>query len=459
MNFKNLDLLTLLISLFILNGCKDPSTIGLDINDDLAVQSNVYIDSTLTTKLIKDDVIITNYQTFSPMGYFKDPLFGTTEAVLSFALTLPSSAINFDKSAQLDSAILVLPFAGFYGDSLNTNYTVNVNELVELSYDPNSMPIIYNTKAFSTKPPLLGEKNFKPNIKDSIIIQDIIVGKKDLEKKVPAQLRIKLDETFINNVILKADIAKFKNNTIFTNYLKGLQVRLNKATTTNNGGIFLFNTSTPNAARLDIFFKETKSEGKIDTLQKSFLIQGNQGFASSQIEWNYSGTPVETAFSIENSEKNYLKSLAGTKIKISFPNLNKIKNLGKNILVNKAELIIPVDELSQAPYHPLQQISIYKLDIANRPQYVPDENQSDPRYIGAGYVGGFYNATQKLYTFNLTGYVQDLLDKKIPNYGTYLSAMNSFDGKNTTSRIKRTVVGGGVGKHKMKLKIFYTIHN
>lgn len=459
MNFKSLDLLTLLISLFILNGCKDPSTIGLDINDDLAVNSELYIDSTITTKLIKEDSVISNFQLYNVMGYFKDPAFGTTEAYLSAALTLgSSSSLKFDSSALLDSAVLVLPFAGFYGDSLNTQFTVNVKELNENLYQPGGMPTIYNTKSFAVKPLLIGEKTIKANIKDSIIIQDIRTGKPDTVKKVIPQLRIKLNDAYATNVFLKADSSKFKNNIAFTNYFKGLQVSLNKLSTTNNGGLFLFNTSTTNAARLDLFYTSKKGD-KTDTLQKSFLIEGNQGFSTSKIHWNYAGAPVESEFTKSNSDKLFLKSLAGTKTKISFPNLKNIKTLGKKVIVNRAELVIQVDNLSQAPYLSLPQLNIYKLDIANRPQLVADENPSDARYIGAGYIGGFLNTNKKIYTFNLTGYIQDIIDEKNQDYGTFISAFNSFDNKNYTSRIQRTIAGGGLGNNKMRLKIFYTIHN
>lgn len=459
MIFKKAGLLTLLISLFIFNACKKPTTIGLNVDDDLALNSQVFIDSALETQLLKEDSIPTNNQTNNPVGFFKDPVFGNTQADIAAALTLPSgSTAKFDASAVLDSAILVLPFAGFYGDSINTQYKIDVKELSEPIYESNGSALYFNTKQWAHKSNLLGSSNLftVTQIKKELTIADILVGKKDALKKVIPQLRIKLDAATITNLFLKADSATLSSNINFTNYFKGLHISLNKEATTNNGGIFLFNTLTAGAARLDIFYNETKA-AKIDTLIKSFSLAGNQGNVASHINWDYTGTILATEIGKTDSENLYLKGLAGTKIKVSFPKskLQNIKNLGKQIAVNKAQLIIKVVDGSQIPYAPLPLLKAYRWDIANRPQLLPDESQNDPRNIGAGFVGGFFSSNTKNYVFNITAYIQDLLSGN-PDYGTFISAISYVDAKNNASNIGRSIIGGGKGSYKMQLKVFYT---
>lgn len=459
MTFKKAGLLTMLISLFIFNACKKPTTIGLNVDEDLALNSQVFIDSTLETQLLKEDSIPTNNQTNNPLGYFKDPVFGNTQADIAAALTLPSgSTVKFDASAVLDSAILVLPFAGFYGDSVNTNYKVDVQELNEPLYESSGTPFYFNTKQWAHKTNLLGSSNIfsVADVKNSLTIADIIVGKKDTVKKVIPQLRIKLDAATITNLFLKADSATLSNNINFTNYFKGLYISLDKLATTNNGGLFLFNTSASGAARLDIFYKETKAS-KVDTLLKSFALAGNQGNVASHIKWDYSGTVLATEIGKTNSEKLYLKGLAGTKIKVPFPKqkLENIKKLGKQIAINKAQLIIKVVDGTQTPYAPLPLLKAYQWDIANRPQLLPDESQNDPRNIGAGFIGGNYNSTSKTYVFNVTAYIQDLLSGK-PDYGTFISALSYVDAKGNASNIGRSIIGGGTGNYKIQLKVYYT---
>ncbi|TAF43417.1 MAG: DUF4270 domain-containing protein [Sphingobacteriales bacterium] len=456
MTIKNSSLLTMLISFFVFYSCKKNSTIGLDLENDIALNSLVVFDSTLTTQLVKEDSITTNYQTLNPLGYFTDPVFGTTEANIAAAITLPNNTgFTFNKSATLDSAVLVMPFAGFYGDSLNTTYKVQVQQLNENLYEEGSTPFYYNTKTWMHKNDILGFKTFKPNIKDSVTIANIRTGKPDTLKRVPAQLRITLDASTITNLILKADSAALSTNNQFSNYFKGLFISMDKAATSNNGGLFLLNTSTNNAATVDIFYKETKN-AKTDTLQKSFTLSGNQGYVASQIKWDYTGKVIANEIGKVNSDNLYLKGLSGTKVKVTFPNIKNIKLLGNQVLVNRAQLIIKVVNGTQTPYAPMPLLKAYKLDIANRPQLLPDENPSDPRNLGPGYIGGLFNKANNEYVFNVTGYVQDLLSNK-PDYGTFISTINyAIDQRTNAATVRRAIVGGGVGDYKMKLKVFYT---
>lgn len=459
MTIKKASLLTLLISSFIFYSCKKATTIGLDLDADAALNSLVAYDSTLFTQLVKEDSISTNYQNLNPLGFFTDPVFGKTEANIAAALTLPgNTGLTFDKSAVLDSAILVLPFAGFYGDSLNTTYKVQVQQLSENLYEDGNVPLYYNTKKWSHNSNIIGSASFKANIKDSsITIQNIRVGKPDTLKRVPAQLRIKLNVATMSNLFLKADSATLSTNNRFNDYFKGLYLTIDKAATSNNGGLFLFNTTT-NAATVDFFYKETKNT-KIDTLQKSFSLAGNQGLVASEIKWDYTGTAVASQIGkpiTEQYEQLYIKGFSGTKVKITFPNIKNLKLLGTQVLVNRAQLIIKVIEGTQTPYTPLPLLKAYKLDIANRPQLLPDENPNDPRNLGPGYIGGLFNKNNNEYVFNITGYIQDLLKNKT-DYGTYITAINYANNqRSNASTLKRAIVGGGSGNYKMKLKVFYT---
>ena len=457
MIFKKAGLLTMLISLFIFNGCKNPTTIGLDVAPDLALNSKITYDSSIVTNLLKEDSISTNYQTNNPLGFFKDPEFGTTEANIAAALTLPNNTgLTFDNSATLDSAVLVLPFSGFYGDSINTQFKVDVKELDEKIYQDEAIPNYYNTKQWAHKSTVIGSSTtFGANIKDSITIADIRVGKSDTVKRVIPQLRIKLDNATITQLFLDADSAKLSTNNQFNNYFKGLYISMNKAFLTNNGGIFLFNASSVGSARVDLFYKETKTAGKTDTLHKSFALAGNLGHVVSPITWDYSGTNVATELAKGNSDKIYLKGLGGTKVKVFFPNLKNINALGSKIIINKAQLIVRVIDGSQTPYKPIPLIKSYRWDIANRPQLLPDESANDPRNIGAGFIGGLYNSNNKSYVFNITAYVQDLLIGK-SDYGTFISAINFTDPKSQASSLGRSVLGGGSGNYKMLLKVYYT---
>lgn len=454
----------MLVSLFILGGCKNPSGIGLNVNPNTDINTILVDTSTVITQLQKIDSVRSNFNPTSVLGYFKDPIFGATTANMAVALTLPSSNYSFGTNPTLDSAVLVLPFKGFYGDSTNTNYAVEVRQLNEEVFNQTSKSY-YNNKRWNANATIIGSANFSAAYKDSIILQDIVVGKKDTIKKVPAQLRIKLDSTFITKNFLKLDSLKKISNKTFNDYFKGLYISLNKSKITNNGGIFTFNTGTSGASKLQLFYKSKSLKGTIDTLTTSFNIDGASGFAATELNWDLSGTEVETA--LQNTTNNntlYLNGLSGTQVKLDFPYIKKIKSLGTNVAINRAELELKVVDGTNTPYVPIKQLKIFRWDIAHRPKFIPDEDPSDARYIGAGYIGGYYNSVTKSYLFNLTGYIQDLMSGRTQNYGTFITTSNtSTQGGYGTEltfdpfTLGRAVIGGANhSTYKARLKIYYT---
>ncbi|MRX47409.1 DUF4270 domain-containing protein [Pedobacter puniceum] len=459
MRFKNLGLLTLLISLFILGACQDPSTIGLDVNPDLLLNAKVVDTSTIHTKLVREDEIITNQNNKNVLGYLDDPQFGKTTANLALALTLPTVNVSFGTNPIIDSAVLVLPYGGaHYGDSIN--YTAQVRQLDELLYFEDGRTFKSN-KIWLRKTDIVGSKVFKPSYKDSIIIKDIRVGRADTVKKVIPQLRIPLNNTFINTQIINAGTANLASNKAFADYFKGLHVSLDQTSiAANKGALMLFNTtgSGENGARVDIFYRTTNTNGGTDTTSQSFPINGTFGSAATELAWNFSGTPVATALSSTavSNPVLYLKSLAGTKVRVKFPYITRLKSLGRNIVINKAELIFTIENGSDAPLKPIPLIRIHKWDIADQPQFLPDENAS-LNTLGIGFVDGFYNTTSKTYRLNVTTHIQDLVNGGV-DYGTFISTYDVVGQSNRLDIIQRAILGGGNNTSgiKTKLKVYYT---
>ncbi|KHJ37927.1 hypothetical protein PBAC_19390 [Pedobacter glucosidilyticus] len=459
MRFKNLGLLTLLISLFILGGCQDPSIIGLDVNPDLLLNAKVVDTSTIHTKLLREDEIITNQNSRNVLGYLDDPQFGKTTANLALALTLPSATVTFGTNPIIDSAVLVLPYGGAsYGDS--TNYTAQVRQLDELLYFEDGRTFT-SSKLWLKKPDVVGSKVFKPSYRDSIIIRDIRVGRADTIKKVIPQLRIPLNNTFINTQIINAGATNLASNKAFADYFKGLHVSLDQSSiAADKGALMLFNTtgSGESGARVDIFYRTTNATGGTDTTLQSFPINGNFGSAATELAWNFSGTPVATALSSTavSNPVLYLKTLAGTKVRLKFPYITRLKSLGRNIVINKAELIFTIENGSDAPLKPIPLIRIHKWDIADQPQFLPDENSS-LNTLGLGFIDGFYNTTKKTYSFNVTTHIQDLVNGGT-DYGTFISTYDVVGQSNRLDIIQRAIVGGGNNTTgiKTKLKVYYT---
>ncbi len=468
MKFFRLDLLTLLISLFILSSCKNPDGIGLGIAPAQTLQANIIDTTTIATTTMADDSVLTNSITGTPLSYFKDPIFGTTEANIAASLNLPGSAAFTlpSGSIAIDSVRLVLAYAdGFYGDSLTTKYKVNVYQLTEPLV--NSKPY-YNTKAWSYNAgTLLGTKTFYPRPRDTIKISDIVTAGPDTLKRVAPQVRIPIDPTFVLNSFFGATSSQLTTNSVFLNYIKGLYITVDKTGTTGGPGGIMYFAMGASKCTLDVYYRVT-SGGVIDTVLTSLPV-GNPH--AVQIKHDYSINPAIVS-QLNNPTVSastlYLQGLSGLRAKIAFPYLKKLvpaTATTTGIVLNRAELVVTPDATTTIPFLPAPRLTLYRFDIAHQKIVVPDASSTDPSYLSVGSFGGFYDTYHKSYSFVITGYIQDLMLNKLIDYGTFLAPADTaglsvgspvIDISNSPQVAGRSVVGGNKSSaYKMKLNIIY----
>ena len=470
MKFSKLGLLTLLISLFILSSCKKPDTVGLAVDPSEVVNGTLLDTVSINTTTLRDDSIVTTNLTATqlgasvavfPLAYYKDPIFGVTEANAALSLSTPAGAFTRPTgTVTVDSAVLVLRYArNFYGDTTATNYKLNVYQL-------NEQPLnqaYYNTKAWAYNPTLIGTRSFRARPNDSVKVLQIVTGAKDTIKKLQPQIRIPVNTAFAKNNILLTDSSKLIGTEAFKRYFKGLYLTFDKAQTTGGpGGNFYLLTDS---CALNIYYKNTSSTGTIDTVMASFPASGNY---AAQIKHDYTGTVIPVALSnVKSSGTVYLQGLAGLRSKIAFPSLaTNVKKLLGNAALNRAELIItPVAGTQIYPFLPAPKLTMYRYNVAKQRVLIPDANSNDPRFISLlsyGF-GGLYNPNKNEYHFVITGYIQDLLSGKTIDYGTFLAPSDIY---NTTSveystgsaySAGRLVAGGDkTSAYRMKLNIIYT---
>lgn len=470
MKFKKIDLLTLLIGLFLFASCENTSTIGLNVDPSIAIKGTLVDTISISSRTIAEEATATTNATRHPLGYLSDPLFGTTEASLAMVVNLPVDAYNFGTTPTLDSAILVLNYGGeFYGDS-TANYTINVRQLnLNLSRETSFL----STKDWSlyTNSTILGSKTGKiyPNTKFKV--SDIVTGKPDTLKTVTPQIRISLNKTFIENNIININADNLKYNANFNRFLGGLHIDVSGVT--GRGGLMFFNFSSENTGLMLYYKKQNPPTSKPDTIAINFPIAKGTNPVAATIKHNYTGTPIATQLSNPTVQYpvTYLQPLTGLRNKISFPHLTKFaSNVGK-VAVNKAELIIDLSSGTDvAPFEAAPRLALYRYDIAERRTNVPDNNrgtsQYDPgdrRALTQAVFGGYFNSLTKQYVFVVTSYVQDLLDGKTKDYGTFLAATPSkeFEFFPSISTGARAVIGSfkknpAAGDNIMKLNVYFT---
>jgi hypothetical protein len=463
MKFFRLDLLTLLISLFILNSCKNQDTVGLGVNSSTQISGALVDTSTVTINTVREDSVVTSGPlSKTPLAYFNDPIFGRTESNILTDLNLPGATAYVLPSGtiSIDSTRLVLGFAdGFYGDSVASSYKINVYQAktkynTSVAYYSNTLLGDYSSQA------LLGTLTFKARTHDSIKIYDILTGKPDTLKKVKAQIRIPINNNFVISNFFNASSTTLASNAVFLNSVKGLYLTLDKTQTTGAGGVFMLST----ADTLAIYCKIVNGT-TIDTTQIMLPIKN----LAASINHTYTTTITEELNNTTSSRSTfYLQGLAGLRAKVSFPSLllnlrNNLLKKDSDIVLNRAELVVTPGPSTNIPYRALPKLTMYSLDIAHQRISIQDASTSDPRAGGVSIFGGYFNPTRNQYHFVVTAYLQDLLSKKTVDYGTYIAPVDTTNTSTVdiaaTPQVGARTVAVGSDKnstYKIKLNIIYT---
>lgn len=472
MKFQKLDLLTLLISLFLLSSCKNSSDIGLELGSTESIRGELLDTATILSATQLDDPASTYNMARYPLGELKDEIVGSTNAEVAMSVTAPGSGFTFGKNTQIDSAVLVLPYSSganverYYGDTTSVlNITVK-----QLNSDLTEQKTFLSNATYPASDVLANvNKAIKPNTR--VKITNIVAGGPDTTFSANPQLRIKLSTAMIQDKILKLDSATLANDKRFKAAFKGLKV---EATTTNaKGAVVFLDMATADGASMEIYFKKQNASTTtaIDTVVSKFPVtSSNSNYVLASIKHNYTDAVKENIASKTQTQTTYLQA-GGLRTKISFPHLNQLKEkIGGTLIVSKAQLVIELSNPTDTiPFKAPLRLALYRYDLASQRQLLPDGNAGsstnptgDPRAI-AGTFGGFYDKTKNTYTFEVTNYIQDLIDGKTVDYGTFLAAtpfteFNLFPYPTSVSRARLGSFHNTDNK-RIRLNIYYIKSN
>ncbi|MGV3762958.1 DUF4270 family protein [Parapedobacter sp.] len=472
----------MLISLFVLGACTNPSGIGLDVDpgDELV---GVLTDTlTLEAVTVADDSARSSSFAQTTFGWLDDPIIGKTVADLALAIGRPTTVPRIRLDAEIDSVILVLPYGTeYFGDTLRPNFTLEVLQLDEAYTDGE-----YATKQWAVKEEVIGTKTvgrFAYKETDSVSIITHVDDKDTLLKDIP-QLRIALSPAFFKELLSEAvDSATLSTEAGFNNHVRGLYLRVAESEMTGVGGLVTFQ-GVANKTGIELTYRQPNGEegedAAIDTV-RAFLpttVQGNSGTfrrLTSSIKRTYT---ADVQAQLDNPDAPYdalyLQAPAGLRTRVHIPYIDELKD--RNIAINKAELVlytsndIPGDALGlHAP-----RLTLYREDIAGQRQPVPDGDSrtnggsfaGDTRSLWYRYgnwraFGGSMDEDQNRYVFHLTSYIQDILQGKINSSEFFIAPAavsdNSVPYFPVLNAGGRTIINNADGTEwKMKLNIYYT---
>lgn len=417
----------------IASSCSEDSSVGLDVQPKGDLLNAVVNDTaSITTFTIAEDSLKTDDLPGGTalLGSYNDPIFGHTEGSLYTQFRLPTNGPTF--SGTLDSIVLSLAYDGgsaVYGTTASAQ-TFKVYQVVQ---DISLPSAYYSNQSLSVYPSPIGSITFVPNITQQVNVGGV------LEK---AQLRIKLDQSF-GNMLMTAG-SNLSTNETFTQFFKGLHiVAENGAQAPGEGAILPFILIDPDS-KLTLHYHSST-----DTTEYGMEVNSSAA-RFSRFEHNYAGTPVQAQLNnpLLGQDQAYIQSMAGVKTKVVFPHITHFTDSGR-IAVNRAELVIKADPSTLTTEYTAPErlflVPVTSTGANGDILHWPDFEQ------GTAYYGGTYDATAKEYRFNITRYIQSVMDKKITDYGLYLLVSGG------AVNPERVVIGGGSNAtNRMKLRLTYT---
>ncbi|MDX2001548.1 MAG: DUF4270 family protein [Chitinophagales bacterium] len=391
------------------DGTSPTDNLGLAFTDTLTVQAFTVLEDTLRSDGLAVNVI----------GSLDDPIFGTTHASVYTEFTLPVNNLDLGDTLVLDSIVLCMRYAGFYGDSTSAQTFIVKRMTEEMNVDS-----LYSSNRYFTAPDEVGRlSNFVANTTDSLLVDSAKTG---------PQLRIKLDNSLGQDLLNQSGSGNFADNAAFQAYFNGLYIMPD---TTNAGNNVLYFDLRTAESGLFLYYNDTVIRFPISSLSETV----------NNYKHNYTGSTVAQYLDTTggaNDSLIFVQGLSGVKTRIFVP---YIRNLG-NIAINRAELEFTVVSSDSGTYKNPGRLIANGVGENGENTLLPDQ------LISTDYLGGAKtssNGTVK-YKLNLARYYQSLVE------GGEDSGIHVFP--TPPNRIgDRAVLGGGNhSQYRLKLNLTYT---
>lgn len=354
-----------------------------------------------------------------------DPIFGKTDARMYFQVgPVNRTRFYFPNTANklfLDSIVLMVNYAGIYGDS-TVPQTINVSEISQGSdfrYD--SLYNIRNNDFTTTA--LLGSATIIPaTLNDSVTH----IHGRDTSKTVQ-NLRIKLDNSFGNRLLQYDSTNAYYSDSAFKKNFKGFALQSVSA----GNAVMGFNLS---GSGLKLYYRYEKKDsvGKFDTTSVVFPFSSGNDALANYVGRDYSGTQV-LAVSQDNlaDQLLYIQNSPGAYATLKIPALANMNNR----IVHLAELQMesvydPLDTIFKAPNLYIDALNAdgknFNVPFAVS-DYLDNYGQVSPQglVLFGSRPGNKQDAsgkTIKYWRFNLTRYVQSIVNKRKPLHDLRLYA-------------------------------------
>jgi len=334
----HISILSIFCVVFLVFGCKEDTILNanlvpagdtvntLIIPDTFTIYTKTFFDDSAKTG---DSVYVSGLPIYHALGSLvTDPYSGNTNAGIYFQVVQPS--LNYTFPATPDSAVLILPYAGFtWGDTTGLlSQTFNVHEIADSFPQKRNY---YSSYQVAYNPEVIGSFSISDynKLKDSV---------SDMGTNRDPHFRVKLSSAFLDKIKNASPDNNLNSYINFLNYFKGFYIEPSSGNMGN--ALFYIQMISAYAAtdynRANVLFYYTDKDGTLKTT--SFYYDPTLAARYNKISRDYAGSPTATYITSANVSDSVfiIQNAPGAAADIIIPNL---KNLPK-LPVNKAELII-----------------------------------------------------------------------------------------------------------------------
>ena len=424
--------------------CERPEEgIGLNVQPEEDLLNFLITDTThLVAYTIRDTV--RSDEVFNGMvGAYQDPVFGLVNAAivgqLIFSANLPVFKNADSNFAVVDSVILSLSYladTSFYGTITPQNFRIlELNNRLQLD------SVYYNTTTpeYTLENLIDNLTPITPNPYDSVSINsdDLLT-----QIKLKPQIRIKLKNSVGEKIVQQHGLPTLTTDG-FLDYFKGLYIGVYPTPIPSGDGMINLIDWNSNATRMTIYYNFP-----LDTINKSypFYLSANSARYNFVTHDFYSAIPslaeqvsINNPVILNGQTDLYMQAGGGTKLILKIPELDNYNSI-PNLAVNKAELILPVKNGSDAIFEKPALLGVLALDENGNELLLPDQ------------FTGTYDEAINAYRINISRFVQQVLYGNFKNYGLQIVTTNSAITPN------RVQINGpdNILENKTKLVLYFT---
>lgn len=411
-------------------GCKkEIDEIGLNLQEGLL--NATYIEIPITAHSCLDDSIYTKNLIYTLVGDIQDPVFGKTNAGFCAQFALQGSNTSFT-GAVLDSVVLAMQYAGYYGDTL-CGLQMGVYELTE-KLDKDSYYSCDNQPAHHGQNLVYSSSSILPQPNTKVFVDSVTNA---------AHMRVRLSNSF-GNKLLQLPTSTLATTEAFQEEFYGLVIKA----TCNGTGNLCYISPTAAMSGIMVYYKVNGESKKYTFPVTTACTRYNfftHDYTSASQDFQRQVIQGDTTL---GEETLYVQATGGVKTHVDLTPVAQWMK-GKHIVINKAELIMTNVRPNDGYFEQPNGLGIQRVLSGGATTYVPD----DATYTSTSYFGGTYDSDSKQYSFRLTYYLQEIL-----KYGGTTDKGLNIVVSGAAIRGNRLVFRGTQANYEdhLKMAIYYT---